>query len=268
MINLGKKNVLGILIDAVDYEAATESIIARARAKAPMTVSALAVHGVMTGFLDPEHKHRLNQFDLLTPDGQPVRWAMQLTGQATLPDRVYGPFLTLRVCERAAAEGLSVFLFGGSAEMLAALEAALRERFPALRIAGSQPSRFRAASEAERDADAAAIRASGADLVFAGLGCPRQEVWAYEMRGRVGRPILAVGAAFSFLAGKLAMAPAWMQGAGLEWLYRLGKEPTRLWQRYLILNPRYCWALAQQWAGLRRFDPAESAPPKAELRYG
>lgn len=268
MINLGKKNVLGLRIDAVDYEAAVDVIIKAARAKRPLAVSALAVHGVMTGFLDAEHKCRLNRFDLLVPDGQPVRWAMRLTGQARLPDRVYGPFLTLKVCERAAREGLSVFLYGGSESMLARLEDQLTARFPGLRLAGRQASRFRRVTEGERDGDVEAIRASGADLVFAGLGCPRQEVWAFEMRERLGCPVLAVGAAFDFLAGTLAMAPAWMQGAGLEWLYRLGREPSRLWRRYLLLNPLYCAALFCQWARLRRFDPAKCREPAQELRYG
>ena len=268
MIRQGKKNVLGILVDAVDYEAAEEDIIRAAREKRPFIASALAVHGVMTGYLDREHKYRLNRFDLLTPDGQPVRWAMALTGQARLPDRVYGPFLTLRVCARAEREGLSVFLYGASAGTLARLQDALRERFSALRIAGSQPSRFRQATVEEQAADVAAIRASGADLVLVGLGCPRQEVWAYEMREVLGRPLLAVGAAFDFLAGSLAMAPAWMQARGLEWLYRLGREPGRLWRRYLILNPRYLLALGTQMLGRRRFDPADATPPREDLRYG
>ena len=268
MISEGKKNVLGIRVDAVDYEAATAAILRAAHEKRPFIVSALAVHGIMTGYLDPEHKYRLNRFDLLTPDGQPVRWAMALTGQAKLPDRVYGPFLTLRVCERAEQEGLSVFLFGTSQPTLDRLRNALAERFPKLRVAGSQPSRFRRVSAGEQAADAAAIRASGADIVLVGLGCPRQEVWVYEMREAVGRPMLAVGAAFDFLAGSLAMAPAWMQRRGLEWLYRLTREPKRLWRRYLILNPRYGWALLQQAFKLRRHDPAEATPPREPLRYG
>lgn len=268
MINHGKKNVIGLLIDSVDYEAAVELITSAAQARRPFAVSALAVHGVMTGFLDPEHKHRLNQFDLLVPDGQPVRWAMQLTGQARLPDRVYGPFLTLKVCERATREGLSIFLYGGSDATLDRLADQLAKRFPGLRIAGRQASRFRRVSETERDADVYAIRASEADLVFAGLGCPRQEVWTYEMRERLGRPVLAVGAAFDFLAGTLSMAPAVMQAAGLEWLYRLTREPARLWRRYLLLNPLYCLAFFCQWTGLHRFDPAKSRAPKEELRYG
>ncbi len=268
MIHEGKKNVLGIRVDAVDYEGATEAIIRAAHEKRPFAVSALAVHGIMTGVTDREHRYRLNRFDLITPDGQPVRWAMALTGQARLPDRVYGPFLTLRVCERAEKEGLSVFLYGTSAPTLERLRAAFAERFPALRVAGSQPSRFRQATPEERAADVAAIRASGADLVLVGLGCPRQEVWAYEMREDLGRPLMAVGAAFDFLAGSLAMAPAWMQARGLEWLYRLTREPKRLWRRYLILNPHYCWLLLLQALKIRRFDPDAATPPKELLRYG
>ena len=268
MISEGKKNVLGILVDAVDYEAAEEAIIRAAKEKRPFIVSALAVHGIMTGYLDQEHQYRLNRFDLITPDGQPVRWAMALTRQAKLPDRVYGPFLTLRVCERAEREGLSVFLYGTSAVTLERLRTAFAERFPKLRIAGSQPSRFGQITAEEQAEDATTIRDSGADLVLVGLGCPRQEVWAYEMREAVGRPLLAVGAAFDFLAGSLAMAPAWMQARGLEWLYRLWREPGRLWRRYLILNPRYCWALLQQVLRLRRNDPADAAPPREPLRYG
>jgi N-acetylglucosaminyldiphosphoundecaprenol N-acetyl-beta-D-mannosaminyltransferase len=268
MIQAGKQNVLGILVDAVDYEGAEEIILRAAHEKRPFAASALAVHGIMTGVLDPEHKYRLNRFDLITPDGQPVRWAMAWTGQARLPDRVYGPFLTLRICARAQREGLSVYLFGATDATLARLRAALKERFPELRVAGWQPSRFRRISPAERASDVAAIRASGADLVLVGLGCPRQEVWAYEMRDDLSRPLLAVGAAFDFVAGSLAMAPAWMQAAGLEWLYRLWREPGRLWRRYLVLNPRYCWAVARQKFGLGKFDPAAATPPGEPLRFG
>ncbi|MBV9659298.1 MAG: WecB/TagA/CpsF family glycosyltransferase [Verrucomicrobia bacterium] len=268
MIDEGKKNVLGLLVNAIDYDAATESILAAACVQRPFIASALAVHGVMCGFDDLVHKFRLNHFNLVTPDGQPVRWAMWVTGQANLPDRVYGPFLTLRVCERAAAEGLSIFLFGASEPTLTKLVTALRERFPTLKIAGQRPSRFRQITEAERDDDVQCICASGANLVMVGLGCPRQEVWAYEMRERLGRPILAVGAAFDFLGGTQAMAPAWMQRAGLEWLFRLIHEPARLWRRYLILNPRFCFALLRQCLRFGRFDPKDCREPAEELRFG
>src|SRR5262249_52258697 len=140
MIDRGKRAVLGIRINVVDYAAAVERIAAAAREGQPLAVSALAVHGVMTGVLDPEHRHRLNQFDLLVPDGQPVRWALNALHRARLRDRVYGPTLMLRTCQRAAEEGLPIFLYGGTAELLASLRDNLQRRFPALQIAGTTAS--------------------------------------------------------------------------------------------------------------------------------
>lgn len=268
MIDNGKHNVLGVRVDAVDYEAAVERVIAAARDRRPLTVSALAVHGIMTGVLDAEHRHRLNRFDLIVPDGQPVRWALNLLHRARLRDRVYGPNLMLKVCERAAAEGLPIFLYGSTGEVLAALRENLCRRFPALRVAGSRASLFRRMTPAERDEVAAEIRASGAAVTFVALGCPRQEVFAYEMREHVGMPLLAVGAAFPFHAGKLPQAPGFMQRRGLEWLYRLASEPRRLWRRYVLLNPLYLTLLLCQLLRVRTADPGRAPAPAAELRYG
>lgn len=264
----GRQNVLGIRIDAVDYATAIERILAASRARRPMAVSGLAVHGVMTGVLDPAHRFRLNQFDMLVPDGQPVRWALNWLHHSALPDRVYGPTLMLRVCERAAAECLPVFLYGGTDAQLAALRARLLGRFPDLTIAGTQASRFRQVSEAERDEIALTIRASGAALTFVGLGCPRQEVWVFEMRRVLSMPLIAVGAAFAFHAGEIAQAPRWMQDVGLEWFFRLCREPARLWKRYLFLNPLYLALLGLQLAGLFRVDADAGDRPVEDLRYG
>jgi exopolysaccharide biosynthesis WecB/TagA/CpsF family protein len=268
VINRGKRNVLGVLVDAVDYEEAVERIIAAARQRRPLAVSALAVHGVMTGVLDPIHRHRLNALDLVVPDGQPVRWALNRLYGAELADRVYGPALMLKTCQRAAEEQLPVFLFGGTQTLLDRLVERLETRFPALRIAGAQPSKFRRLRPDERDETVTRIDQSGAALVFVGLGCPRQEVWAYEFRATLGRPILAVGAAFNFHAGLLRQAPLRMQQWGLEWLYRLLAEPRRLWRRYLLLNPLYASLLCLQLCGLRHFDSARTQPPTEELLYG
>lgn len=268
MIDRGKKNVLGVTIDAVDYEAAVGKIIAAARARQPLAVSALAVHGVMTGVLDPEHGYRLNHLDLVVPDGQPVRWALNLLHGTALTDRVYGPTLTLKVCEAAAREGLPLYLYGSRPEVLESLTKNLTRRFPALQIAGSQPSRFRQVSAAEKEEIAREIRESGAAIVLVGLGCPRQETWAYEYRELLGMPILAVGAAFDFHAGTLPQAPAWLQRWGLEWLFRLVQEPGRLWKRYAYLNPLFLGMLALQLLRLRAFSPAKAIPPREEMRYG
>ncbi len=268
MIDRGKGSVLGVLVDAVDYEAAVERIIAAARAHRPYAVSALAVHGVMTGVQSDEHRYRLNHFDLIVPDGQPVRWALNILYGAMLPDRVYGPTLTLKLCERAAAERLPVYFYGSKPDVLDALTANLKHLFPSLQIAGAQPSRFRKTTPDEKQGIAAAIRESGAALVFVGLGCPRQEVWAYEYRDTLSTPAIAVGAAFDFHAGKLPQAPHWMQDVGLEWWFRLMHEPLRLWRRYLILNPIYVVLFLLQLTRLRHFDPADTIPPTQEIRYG
>lgn len=268
MVDLGKQNVLGIHVDAIDYEGALQRILTNAQSGTPLSVSALAVHGVMTGVMDSTHRYRLNHFDLICPDGQPVRWALNWLHGAKLADRVYGPNLMLQTCELAAENGLPIFLYGGSEELLAKLLSKLCEKFPNLQIAGSQASRFRRVSIEERDADIETIRNSGAKITLVGLGCPRQEVWAYEMRDALAMPILAVGAAFNFHAGELPQAPAFLQRRGLEWLYRLCKEPRRLWRRYLYLNPMYVSLLTLQACGLSSIKPESANVPSEEVRYG
>jgi N-acetylglucosaminyldiphosphoundecaprenol N-acetyl-beta-D-mannosaminyltransferase len=263
MIDGGKRSVLGIMVDVVDYEAATEKVLAAAREHRPMALTALAVHGVMTGVADPAHGARLNSFDLATPDGQPVRWALNRLHRAGLPDRVYGPTLTARVLESCAEEGLPVFLYGSTEQTLQRLVARLADRFPDLKVAGTEPSKYRAAAPGEAEEIAGRIRASGARVVLVGLGCPRQEVFAYAMRPLLDAPLLAVGAAFDYHAGLLRTPPAWMQRAALEWLWRLGLEPRRLWRRYLLLNPAYLGRLIAQ--GTRLWRPLPPAPATEHL---
>lgn len=267
MIDLGRHPVLGVGIDAVDYDTSVARILAAARASQPLGVSALAVHGVMTGALDAEHRARLNALELVVPDGQPVRWALRWLHGVALADRVRGPTLMLRVCEACAREGSPVLLYGSRASTLDRLAANLKRRFPGLEIAGTIPSAFRELNEDEQLSIAEAIRASGARLTFVGLGCPRQEVWAYENRTLISMPAIAVGAAFDFHAGTLAEAPGWMQRGGLEWLYRLVLEPRRLWRRYLLLNPLYLLMVAAQRLGIHRPDRGSQAPPTA-VRIG
>ncbi|MFH1746178.1 MAG: WecB/TagA/CpsF family glycosyltransferase, partial [Planctomycetota bacterium] len=202
------------------------------------------------------------------PDGQPVRWALGWLHRVHLADRVYGPLLMLRLCERAAAEGIPIFLFGGSDALLAALCDRLTRRMPALAIAGVKASRFRRLTTEEQRGLVETIRASGAGLMFIGLGCPRQEVCAFELQPHLSLPLVTVGAAFSFHAGLLPQAPPAMQKAGLEWLYRLVQEPQRLWRRYVLLNPLYLALVLLQRIGLGRFDPDQALPPTESLRYG
>src|ERR1700692_1511033 len=143
MHNKGKRNIIGILIDAVDYEAATDFVLRAAREKRRAAISALAVHGLMTGVLDRVQKFRLNHFDLVVPDGQPVRWAVNQLHGTGLLGPVIGRNLTLRVCARAAAEGLPVYFYGSTPDVLSLLKQSLEEKFPGILIAGMESSKFR-----------------------------------------------------------------------------------------------------------------------------
>jgi N-acetylglucosaminyldiphosphoundecaprenol N-acetyl-beta-D-mannosaminyltransferase len=264
MIDKGKRNVLGVLVDVVDYTAATEKVLAAAREHRPLALTALAVHGVMTGVQDRSHNARLNSFDVVTPDGQPVRWALNSLHGAALADRVYGPTLTGLVVAAAAAEGLPVYLYGSTTPTLDRLTAALSAEYPGLKIAGAEPSKFRPAQPGEARDIATRISASGARIVLVGLGCPRQEQFVYAMRPLIDAPLLAVGAAFDYHAGQLRQPPPWMQKRGLEWLWRLGLEPRRLWRRYLLLNPAYLARLASQKAHVWKATPPPAATEPLE----
>ena len=261
-----KNNLLGVLVDGVDRESAAELIIESAQQGRGYAVSALAVHGVMEGVLDPAHLYRLNHFELVVADGQPVRWALNMLHSVGLRERVYGPNLTLDVLARAARERIPVYFYGSTPDVLSLLRANLRAKFPALVVAGAEPSTFSRGSAETADQIAHKIKRSGAQIVFAGLGCPRQEVWAYEFRERLAMPIIAVGAAFPYLAGTMRQAPKWMQDRGLEWLFRLCAEPRRLWRRYLLLSPAYLFLLACQLVGFRFHTTGK--PPDGEILYG
>lgn len=251
----GKRSVLGVLVDALDYDSALAKVVAAARERRPLSLTALSVHGVMTAARDPQYNAQLSAIDVVAPDGQPVRWALNILYGTGLRDWVSGPELVLRVLLWMAEEELSVYLYGTTPQTLDRLSASLRCRFPGLRIAGAEPSKFRAARPGEEVALAQRIQQSGARLVLVGLGCPRQEVFVYGMRALVGLPLLAVGAAFDYHAGRLRPAPRWMQRHGLAWLWRLSQEPRRLWRRYLIPNLAYLILLAAQKAHLWRPVP-------------
>lgn len=268
MIDHGEFNLLGVNVFAVDYEAAVEKIVHAAQNRRTLGVSALAVHGVMTGVMDDQHRHRLNDLELIVPDGQPVRWALNLLYNTKLKDRVYGPNLMLETCAAAERENIPIFLFGGKAELLNDLAGNLVKKFPNLKIAGELPSKFRTVSLSEKQEIINTINNSGAAITLVGLGCPRQEVWAYEFKDHLKMPVLAVGAAFNFHAGQLAQAPPFLQKLGLEWLYRFMREPRRLWKRYMLLNPYYLTLLFLQWSGLKKFDPGSTVLPETEIRYG
>lgn len=234
-----KLPIFGIGVNPTTYDDSVNAIMAAARERRSYGVTALATHGLMEAVGDLTFAHVLGQLDVVTPDGQPVRWALNRLHGAALVQPVTGPFLMPKLCAAAADEGVSVYLYGSTPHTCQLLAIALRDRFPALQIAGVSPDRFRDATAAEDEEDVERIKSSGAGLVFVGRGCPRQERWVASHRGRVPAAMVAVGAAFDYIAGTLPPPPPWMQDVGLEWLYRLRREPRRLWRRYLSTNSAF-----------------------------
>jgi exopolysaccharide biosynthesis WecB/TagA/CpsF family protein len=172
------------------------------------------------------------------------------------------------VCEEATRQGVSVYFYGSTVETLEKLRAKLLDRFPGLIIAGAEPSRFRKLSEAEQLEAAERIRDSKAGILFAGLGCPRQEVFAYEMGNLLSMPILAVGAAFDYHAGLLKDTPPFLERLGLRWLHRLVQEPGRLWRRYLVTNTQSVVLFLAQWLHLWKPSLENTTVPTENIRFG
>ena len=244
-MDIGKVDVFGVGVSVTDYAQATAAIMEAAKARRTFAVTALATHGLVTAAEDESLLTLVNRIDLVAPDGQPVRWSMNILHGTGLRERVYGPDLTRMVCAAAAREGVGVYLFGSTPETCEAMVTNLRKAHPNLRIVGVQPDRFRDATPSEDEGDVARINGSGAGIVLVGRGCPRQERWVAEHRGRVSAAMLAVGAAFDYIAGNHPQPPAWMQRAGLEWAFRLSLEPRRLFRRYLVYNTKFVWRLGR-----------------------
>ncbi|HVM15646.1 MAG TPA: WecB/TagA/CpsF family glycosyltransferase [Egibacteraceae bacterium] len=246
-----KANVFGVDVSVTDYDHAAAVIIDAATAHRPLGVSALAVHGLMECVKDPELGRQVNSLAIVTPDGQPVRWALNLLHGTALRDRVSGPDLVERVCAEAVRRGVRVYLYGSTEQTASACARTLQRRHPGLQVVGVQPDRFREATAEEDEEDVTRINRSGAGIVLVGRGCPRQERWVAAHQGRVHAAMLAVGAAFDYFAGNIRRAPRWMQRAGLEWTYRLYQEPRRLGRRYLVTNVAFLARLGRELA-LRR----------------
>jgi N-acetylglucosaminyldiphosphoundecaprenol N-acetyl-beta-D-mannosaminyltransferase len=250
--HVGAQSVLGIPLALTDYERTLDWIDAMVELRGRGYVCVAAVHTVMVCQEDPELREAVLAADLVVPDGQPLVWAMNALGHH-LPTRVYGPELMQRACERAASTGQRMYLYGGRNQgALVQLALNLRRRFEGLKIVGGYSPPFRDLSAEEEDAIAAEINKSGADVVWVGIGVPKQEKWMARMRERLDVPVLVgVGAAFDFHAGLVPQAPDWMQRLGLEWAYRLAQEPRRLWRRYARYNPRFVTGFARQYARFR-----------------
>lgn len=189
-----------------------------------------------------------NASDMTLCDGMPLVFVGRKIARIPM-NRCYGPDVMLRTIEAGCAKGVKHFFYGGQDETtVARLEANLRRKFPDVQIVGHYVPPFRDLTDAERQTVCEQINRSGADIVWVGVGTPRQDYWVSEYRSLVEVPVLiAVGAAFNFHAGVVPQAPRWMMRCGLEWLFRLMAEPRRLWRRYVYGNPRFLWYVLKQW---------------------
>ena len=232
---VGSLAVLGLPVALTSWGQATARIEHWAAAKDPRIVCICNAHSVVTATRNPLFRRVIIEADMATPDGAPVAWMMRRLG-ARGQDRIDGPGLMWRLCERAAQTGLPVFLYGGRQSTLDLLVARLESAHPGLTIAGAESPPFRDLTPGEDAAVVERIAESGAGLVFVSLGCPKQELWMDDHRDRLSAVLIGVGAAFDYHAGTLRRAPLWMQRHGLEWSFRLAMEPRRLWRRYLVTN--------------------------------
>jgi N-acetylglucosaminyldiphosphoundecaprenol N-acetyl-beta-D-mannosaminyltransferase len=253
--------VVGVPLAVIDYEHTLQWMDAMVTERQQGYVCVCNVHTVMASQEDLELRAALLGSSLNVPDGQPLVWAMNALGQS-LHDRVYGPELMARACARAAASGQRFYLYGGRDQhALTQLGLSLRRRFPGINIVGAYAPPFRRLTDEERAAVAEDINESEPDVVWVGIGVPKQEKWMLSLRPYLEAPVLVgVGAAFDFLAGLVPQAPPTLQKAGLEWAYRLTQEPRRLWRRYLRYNPRFVVAFARQLAAHRAFGEKSRIP--------
>ncbi len=244
-----RTQVLRTGINIVNYRLAVGMIKKWARLSESRYVCAANVHMLMEAHDSPEFMYVISQADLVTPDGMPLVWLMRAKGQRR-QSRVYGPTLMLHVLEAAARENLPVGFYGSRPDALDALGKRMQARYMGLRVDFSCSPPFRELTREEDLAIIEQINQSGVRILFVGLGCPKQEVWMAEHRGRVKAVMIGVGAAFDFHAGVKPQAPVWMQMLGLEWLFRLSTEPRRLWKRYLYHNPRFVFLAVADLLGL------------------
>jgi len=238
-----RDTVVGMPIDVLARGAVVAQLVRWSRDRQSRAVFFCNVHSAMLARRDYCHRLALHSGDLVVPDGSPIAWTLRRKGHLT-QDRVDGPGTMWRVCDVARERGIKVGLYGSTTETLKALQAAMLSRFPGLKISYVHAPPFRQATAAEDAAVCRAIDQAGVGLLFVGLGCPKQERWIAEHRGRIPAVMMGLGAAFDFHAGMVARAPGWMRDSGLEWLHRLLSEPRRLAWRYLSSNSLFLAATA------------------------
>lgn len=245
-VGIPRVDVLGVHVSAINMDQALDLLDHWITEGTRNYVCVTGVHGIMESRRDERLRQIHNDAGLVTPDGMPLVWWTRWSGWGHA-SRVYGPDLLLACCRRSIAPGYRHFFYGGQDGVAGLLAGRLAKRFPGLEIAGTWTPPFRPLTAREDDDVVTTINAAAPDIVWVGLSTPKQEYWMAEHIGRIDAPVvIGVGAAFDFHAGLKRQAPIWMQHSGLEWLFRLGCEPRRLWKRYLVNNPAFVWLAMQE----------------------
>jgi N-acetylglucosaminyldiphosphoundecaprenol N-acetyl-beta-D-mannosaminyltransferase len=258
--------VIGLPVAVGNMAGITRAVLDLAKRGAGGQVCVANVHMLTTARGDPELRTVLERAALVVSDGKPLVWRLRQQGFRQA-EQVRGPDLMLRVCEAAAAEGVPVYFYGGDEQLISALGAELKRRWPDLVIAGAEAPPLLPPRPEVDPAVAERIRASGARILFVGLGCPKQEFWMHAYAPELAAVQLGVGQAFAIAAGQLREAPAWVRGLGLEWLFRLASEPRRLWRRYLVTNSLFlAYLIGESWT--RWSHPDEPGASASGLRSG
>lgn len=234
----GRHDILGMRVTVTSLHRATERVIQLSGSGVGSYVCAANVHMCMEAYRDGVFQAVVNSAALVVPDGKPLMWWMRSFG-IDEAQQVRGPDLFLSVCDKASQSDIPIALYGAASETLDRLQKYLIDRYPDLNIVCAISPPFKPLTEVEQDGFLDQIRASGAKILFVGLGCPKQENWMAANVVKLDLAMLGVGAAFDFFSGDKQVAPEWMRQAGLEWLHRLFSEPGRLWKRYLINNPYF-----------------------------
>lgn len=234
--------ILGVNISAITLGQAVVLIQQWIEQRRHTYVNVCTTHTVLECYDAPALRQIVNGSGLSTPDGMPLVWLGQIHKHRI--GRVYGPDLLLAVCEQGLPHGYRHFFYGGAEGVPETLVEKLTVRFPTLQVAGCYSPPFRCLTNDEEQAIVDMINDSQADIVWVGLGTPKQDYWIGHFRPLLNVPVLiAVGAAFDFHSGRIRQAPQWMQRSGLEWLFRLAQDPGRLWKRYILGNPRFLYLL-------------------------
>ena len=241
-----KIDILGVKITPTNLPSACQTIEEWIQVGAPKYICVVPVATIVECQSNENFRRIVNRADMATPDGMPVVWLGKLAGHKTI-DRTYGPDLMREVCRLSAKKGYKIYLYGATEPTCRRLELKLLEQFPHLNIVGRFSPPFRPLSDEENDQVLSKINQADPDILWIGLGSPKQDYWMSDYRARLKVPVMVgVGAAFDFLSGAKRQAPAWMQRSGLEWFFRLCCEPRRLWKRYLLGNTKFIYFLLRE----------------------